>query len=106
MLKGRRTVVTDGERIHVNDTGNPGMATGGTGDVLTGVVAALLGQKLLGFDAFECAAVGVGVHGIAGDLAAARFGEIGTTAEDVLESLPAAFRSPKLFTFGAARRRS
>ena len=56
MLKGAGTVVTDGRRYYINTTGNPGMATGGSGDVLTGVIAALLGQKL---SAFEAAQLGV-----------------------------------------------
>jgi ADP-dependent NAD(P)H-hydrate dehydratase / NAD(P)H-hydrate epimerase len=106
VLKGHRTVVTDGDRVYVNTTGNPGMATGGTGDVLTGVVAALLGQRLLGFDAFEAAMVAVCAHGFAGDLACATQGEMGMTAEDLLDRLPAAFRSSKLFRFREARRRN
>ena len=66
ILKGRGTIVTDGRRVYVNMTGNPGMATGGTGDILTGLIAALLGQHLL---PFEAAQLGVYVHGLAGDLA-------------------------------------
>ena len=60
VLKGSGTVVTDGRRYYINTTGNPGMATGGTGDVLTGVIAALLAQKL---PAFEAAQLGVFIHG-------------------------------------------
>ena len=60
VLKGSGTVVTDGRRVYVNTTGNPGMATGGAGDVLTGVIAALIGQKL---PAFEAAQLGVYVQG-------------------------------------------
>jgi NAD(P)H-hydrate epimerase len=88
VLKGAKTVVTDGTRVYVNTTGNPGMATGGSGDVLTGVIAALLGQKL---PAFEAAQLGVYVHGLAGDIARDQNGEIGMTAGDIVDSLPDAF---------------
>ena len=88
VLKGAPTHVTDGVRTRRNTTGNPGLATGGTGDVLTGLVAALLAQGLAPFDA---AALGAHLHGLAGDLAAARLGEHGMIATDVLDHLPAAF---------------
>jgi NAD(P)H-hydrate epimerase len=88
VLKGTGTVVTDGRRIYVNDTGNPGMATGGAGDVLTGVIAALVGQKL---SAFQAAQLGVHVHGLAGDVARDQSGEIGLIAGDIVDSLPDAF---------------
>jgi NAD(P)H-hydrate epimerase len=88
-LKGAGTVVSDGERVYVNDTGNPGMATGGAGDVLTGLVAALIGQ---GFDAMDAAMLGVHAHGLAGDLGAGRLGEASLTADDIVESLPEALR--------------
>lgn len=89
LLKGAGTIVTDGRRCYRNSTGNPGMATGGSGDVLTGVIAALLGQGLAPFDA---AALGAWVHGRAGDLAALQLGPSGFTAADLVESLPMAFR--------------
>ena len=89
LLKGHRTIVTDGDRYYVNPTGNPGMATGGSGDVLTGVIAALLGQKLSAFDA---AALGARIHGRAGDLAAENVGQVSLTASDLLKYLPDAFR--------------
>lgn len=88
VLKGHRSVVTDGERVALNRTGNPGMATGGTGDVLTGVVAALLGQ---GLSAFDSARLGAHVHGLAGDIAAAVHGETSLIASDLLLTLGAAF---------------
>jgi NAD(P)H-hydrate epimerase len=88
ILKGANTVVTDGHRIYINQTGNPGMATGGSGDVLTGVIAALMGQKL---PAFEAAQLGVHVHGMAGDIARDQNGEIGLIAGDIVDSLPDAF---------------
>lgn len=88
VLKGAGTVVSDGERCVVNTTGNPGMATGGTGDVLTGVIAALIGEGLSPFDA---AVLGVYLHGRAGDLAVETFGVHSLIATDVLAFLPKAF---------------
>jgi NAD(P)H-hydrate epimerase len=90
VLKGRRTIVArpDG-RAAVNPTGNPGMATGGTGDVLAGVVGALLAR---GLDAWVAATAGVYVHGLAGDIAAARLGEEALVASDLIDSLPEAIR--------------
>jgi len=89
VLKGAGTVVTDGRRVYVNTTGNPGMATGGSGDVLTGLLAALLGARM---EAFEAAVLAVNVHGRAGDLAAGALGEASVTAEDLLDYLPAALK--------------
>src|SRR5262249_47392240 len=89
VLKGSGTLVSDGRRVYRNATGNPGMATGGTGDVLTGLVAALLGQ---GLEAFAAAQLGVYLHGLAGDLARADLGEISLVATDLLQYLPRAVR--------------
>lgn len=89
VLKGQGTIVTDGQRIFTNNTGNAGMAKGGSGDVLTGVIAALSAQ---GMPALEAAQVAVHVHGIAGDLASAAHTEIGMLPTDMLDALPAAFR--------------
>ena len=91
LLKGHQTVVTDGRRIYINQTGNPGMATGGSGDVLTGLIAALLAQGLPGF---EAAVLGAHYHGLAGDQAARQKGEAAMTAEDVLNCLPGALLVP------------
>ena len=88
VLKGKGTLVTDGKQLYVNATGNPGMATGGMGDVLTGLIAGLLCQGLSPFDA---ARLGVFVHGLAGDLAAESVGELSLTPEDVLECVPEVF---------------
>jgi ADP-dependent NAD(P)H-hydrate dehydratase len=88
VLKGHRTLVTDGQRQVRNTSGNPGMATGGTGDVLTGVITALVCQ---GLPAFEAAQLGVYVHGVAGDLAAEEYGEVSMIASDLLDFLPDAF---------------
>lgn len=90
LLKGYRTIVTDAERLYVNWTGNSGMATAGSGDVLTGVIAALLAQRIA---PFEAAVLGAYLHGLAGDLAAKRLGEHGMIATDILDHLPAAFMS-------------
>ena len=88
VLKGAGTIVTDGRRVYVNRTGNPGMATGGSGDTLTGVIAALLAQKLA---PFEAAQLGVYAHGLAGDIARDQNGEVGMIAGDIVDALPDAF---------------
>jgi NAD(P)H-hydrate epimerase len=90
VLKGHQTFVTDGHRSEVNTTGNPGMATGGTGDVLTGVIVALLCQGLSPFDA---AYLGTYLHGLTGDLAAAELGQVSMIARDMIDYLPAAFKT-------------
>jgi len=87
-LKGAGTVVADGRRLYVNTTGNPGMATAGAGDVLTGVTTALMGQGLSSFDAMV---LGVYVHGLAGDIAAGRLGQVSLMATDIIDALPEAF---------------
>ncbi len=88
VLKGHRTLVTDGRRQAINTTGNPGMATGGTGDVLTGLITALACQRLEPFDA---ARLGVHLHGLAGDLAAEELGQVSMLASDLIQYLPEAF---------------
>ncbi|HET6429429.1 MAG TPA: NAD(P)H-hydrate dehydratase [Phycisphaerae bacterium] len=85
VLKGAGTVVTDGEIVYVNDTGNPGMATGGTGDVLTGLIAALIAQ---GLSLWDAACLGAHIHGLAGDLAVEDLGEMSLTALDVVDYIP------------------
>lgn len=90
VLKGYRTVVAAPYgRVEINPTGNPGMATGGTGDVLTGVIAALVGQGIFPYDA---ARFGVYLHGLAGDLAAREVGEVSLVAGDIIEFLPQAIQ--------------
>jgi ADP-dependent NAD(P)H-hydrate dehydratase len=88
VLKGSETIVTDGKRLYVNTTGNPGMATGGSGDALTGVIAALIAQKM---DAFDATCLGVYAHGLAGDIARDQNGEVGLIAGDIVDSLADAF---------------
>ena len=89
VLKGVGTVVCDGERLYVNQTGNPGMATAGAGDVLAGMMAAFLAA---GMPMFEAAVLAVWAHGRAGDLAAERLGLLGLTAMDLLGCVPEALR--------------
>ena len=89
VLKGHGTVIADGSRHSINTTGNPGMATGGTGDVLTGVIAALLAQ---GLAPFEAAQLAVYIHGLAGDLAAGELGQVSLTASDLIRFLPKPFQ--------------
>ena len=85
LRKGHRTLITDGDTCWENRTGNPGMATGGSGDVLSGVILSLLGQ---GVPPLEAAAAGAWLHGAAGDRAAERLGEYGMLPGDLVEELP------------------
>ena len=87
VLKGHRTFVTDGRRHWHNSTGNPGMATGGSGDSLTGLITALACQ---GLEPYDAARLGVYVHGLAGDLGAKELGEVSLTARDIVSYLPKA----------------
>jgi NAD(P)H-hydrate epimerase len=93
-LKGHRTVVADGERVYVNSTGNPGMATAGAGDVLSGILVAYLALCSVRNDrnwtVFDAVAAAVHVHGLAGDLAARDLGRRGLVASDLIDRLPAA----------------
>ncbi len=88
VLKGDGTIVTDGHRLYKNTTGNPGMATGGSGDVLTGVISALIAQKM---DPFDAACLGVYAHGLAGDIARDNNGVVGLISGDIVDSLADAF---------------
>lgn len=90
VLKGHHTVVANKDgQIYINKTGNPGMASGGCGDVLTGIIASFLGQDM---NSFKAARLGVYVHGLAGDIAVKEKGEISLTATDLLKFLPQAFK--------------
>lgn len=90
VLKGHNTVVADyKDNLYVNKTGNPGMATAGSGDVLTGMIAAFLGQ---GLDAFNAAKYAVYLHGLAGDLAAKEKTQLGMIASDIIAKLPEAIK--------------
>lgn len=81
LLKGSSTVVTDGDRTYINTTGNPGMASAGSGDVLTGIIVSLMGQ---GYGLYDSAVLGAYIHGAAGDLAYKKYG-YGIKAGDIAE---------------------
>ena len=85
LLKGHRTTITDGSTTYINRTGNPGMAVGGSGDVLAGIIVSLLGQ---GIAPLEAAACGAWIHGAAGDRCAAEMGQYGMLPTDMLNILP------------------
>jgi NAD(P)H-hydrate epimerase len=90
VLKGHRTLIASPDgAVWVNPTGNPGMATGGTGDVLTGMVAGLIAQHP--HDALTATALAVYLHGLAGDLASESVGESSLVATDLVRFLPAAY---------------
>jgi len=93
VLKGSKTVIStpDGE-VYINSTGNPGMASGGAGDVLTGMIGGLMAQ---GLPPLEAATWGVYLHGLAGDIAAHELGEIPLIAGDLIDYLPDALREVK-----------
>lgn len=90
VLKGHATVVAapNGE-LHINPTGNSGMASGGMGDVLTGVIASFIGQ---GVEPFDAAILGTFLHGLSGDIAAEEIGKFGLLASDVIDKLPYAIK--------------
>lgn len=85
LLKGHKTVITDGVSCYINPTGNPGMATGGSGDVLSGIIVSLLGQ---GLKPLEAAACGAWLHGAAGDICASEIGQYGMIPSDMIQVLP------------------
>ena len=89
VLKGHQTLVTDGDRQYRNTTGNPSLAVGGSGDVLTGMIVALVCQGLAAYDASVLA---VYLHGLAGDIAHRQLGTPSTLGTDLIDALPAAFR--------------
>lgn len=85
LRKGHDSVITDGEKVYINPTGNPGMAVGGSGDVLAGMIAGLLGQGIAPLEAAACAAW---LHGAAGDRCAEKMGQYGMLPSDLLNELP------------------
>jgi NAD(P)H-hydrate epimerase len=91
VLKGAGTVVSDGENIFINTTGNPGMATGGCGDVLAGLIGALTSQ-VKDPKNLNAALAGVFIHGRAGDLAAKEKTEMSMLAGDIVENIPKALK--------------
>ena len=93
VLKSHRTAVSDGNRLMINNCGNSGMATGGAGDVLAGITGSLLAQ---GLEPYQAACLGVYLHGLAGDEAAAKLGEHAVIASDIIDALPAVIRTAEL----------
>ncbi len=90
ILKGHNSIVTDGlKKLYINQTGNPGMATAGSGDVLSGIVGAFLAQ---GLDGFKAAKYATYIHGLAGDLAAKEKTEMGLIASDIIDRIPDALK--------------
>lgn len=89
VIKGKDTIITNGEQTFVNHTGNSGMAKGGSGDVLSGIIASLVAQKV---DAFDAACLGVFVHGLAGDLAAEKLSKTAMLPSDIISYLPQAYK--------------
>jgi NAD(P)H-hydrate epimerase len=87
VLKGNGTVVTDGDRVYVNTTGDSSLSKAGTGDVLTGMTASLLGQ---GMDCFDAACAATYLHGRSGEIAGAKFGQRCVLSEDVIQAIPQA----------------
>ena len=85
LLKGHETIITNGQQTYVNGTGNPGMAVGGCGDVLSGMIVSLLGQ---GIEPLEAAAAAAWLHGKAGDVCAQELGQYGMLPTDMLRALP------------------
>ena len=85
LRKGHETVITDGRDYYINPTGNPGMAVGGSGDVLSGILVSLLGQKIPPLQASACAAW---LHGAAGDRCAEKMGQYGMLPTDMVQELP------------------
>ena len=85
LRKGHQSVITDGNDCYINPTGNPGMAVGGSGDVLSGILVSLLGQGIAPLEATACAAW---IHGAAGDRCAEKLGQYGMLPKDMLQELP------------------
>lgn len=90
VLKGKDTIVTDGNRIFINPTGNSGMAKGGSGDVLSGIISSLMAQ---GISVFEASCIGVYIHGLSGDYAAKELSKTSMLPRDIIEFLPKAFKA-------------
>ena len=89
VLKGKNTIVTDGESVYINQTGNKGMAKGGSGDVLSGIIASLCAQGMESYDASVC---GVYLHGLAGDIAMEKYTDMAMTATDIIKHIPDAYK--------------
>ena len=90
VLKGKNTIVTDGEQVFVNPTGNSGMAKGGSGDVLSGIICSLMAQ---GLSALDASIAGVYIHGLSGDLAADELSKTSMLPRDIIDHLPQIFKA-------------
>lgn len=96
VLKGHRTAVSDGNRVYINNSGNSGMATAGSGDVLAGIIGGILAQsKNTSLSKLEIASLGVYIHGLCGDMASAAMGEYSVIASDIIASLPKVLKNIK-----------
>lgn len=89
LLKGNNTIVTDGDSVYINSTGNPGMATAGSGDLLTGIIISFICQGISGMNS---TILGAYIHGLAGDMASLDIGEYGLISSDILEYIPKAIK--------------
>jgi len=94
LLKGYNSIVTEGKNIFINPTGNPGMATAGMGDVLSGIIVSLMGQRLTALKAAQAATY---IHGLAGDIVSKKIGENGLIASDVISNIPLAIKKLQAF---------
>ena len=83
VLKSENTIVTDGDRVYINEIGNPGMATAGSGDVLTGVISSFLKR----LDPYDASCLGVYIHSLAGDIASYKLSEDSLIASDIVNNL-------------------
>ena len=93
LLKGPQTLISDGTDTYANPPGNPGMATGGSGDVLSGIITSLLAQKHLTADPLDRVCAAAFLHGLAGDIAAENIGEYGMTSADIADAVASAFNA-------------
>ncbi len=93
IFKGIGTIISNGNISYENGTGNPGMAVGGSGDVLTGIIAGICGYKNSGLSLMDAAALAVHIHGLAGDFACEQYTEVAVTPQDIIQSLPEAWKS-------------
>ena len=92
VLKDARTVIADNDDVYINTTGNAGMATGGSGDILTGIISGMVNDAAAQRKLVEAAAIGVYIHGMAGDFAKNRYGETSMKAMDIAQELPQIFK--------------
>ncbi len=92
VLKGKNTIVTNGKEVYINKTGNPGMATPGSGDVLTGIISTIVSQN---YNIFEATKLAVYIHGLSGDISSSKKGEDGLIARDIIENIPSAMKLMK-----------